>query len=119
MCLTIGIFDRKKTAKQDIVVYKEVYKDTETTISTEFEHFRATIGETYKTRLQTVILWATLERFVGPGFHSYANKDECRARRLALVECIIPKGAKYYVGTFGNSISYTSNKITYVKFLEK
>ena len=35
-----------------------------------------------------------------------------------IVQCIIPKGSKYYEGTFGGYEGYASNKIKYVKLVE-
>ena len=35
-----------------------------------------------------------------------------------VVECVIPKGSKYYIGTFYDKISYASDTLTYVKIIK-
>ena len=51
-------------------------------------------------------------------FHSYANYLSAITvlPNLVVLECIIPKGAYYFEGYFGNYPSYTSSQI---KILEE
>lgn len=65
--------------------------------------------------------------FVDLGLHSFAQMEtagkEAKSYGEALVECVIPKGAKYYEGQFepidGRRVkSYASDKLKYVKVLK-
>ena len=74
------------------------------------------IGETYTSELKCE------DRFgegyeVYIGLHSYVNIPSIIiSHREVLVECIIPKGASYYVGKFVSD-SYASDTLTYVKLI--
>jgi hypothetical protein len=66
---------------------------------------------------------------VSQGLHSYKLKKDCISSTklqmsglfqcdFAIARCIIPAGSVYYVGEFGNSICYASNKIYYDKIVK-
>lgn len=52
--------------------------------------------------------------------HSFANyEDAINDGSGFIIKCVIPKGAKYYEGLFGEDLSYASNKIKYVEIIKK
>lgn len=61
---------------------------------------------------------------VHEGLHSYARLEDAKQHavdrfyRIALVECRIPFGAKYYAGTTMSRDGYASNRLRYVKIVE-
>lgn len=75
------------------------------------------IGNTYLSPLKRY------RREVHEGLHSY---KEPRRKNLykygsiheITVECVIPKGAKYYVGMFSDDKAYASDTLKYVKILK-
>ncbi len=50
------------------------------------------------------------------GLHSY--KDILKCSNGVTIECIIPKGSKYYIGDFSRDVSYASDRLTYVKVVK-
>jgi len=56
------------------------------------------------------------------GLHSIQNLSDVYSIRTpssVIVECIIPKGSLYYVGTFRKCVSYASDALKYVKIIGK
>jgi hypothetical protein len=85
-------------------------------ILTPFQDVEIKIGETYKSKL---IKYGQL---IEEGIHSFENLEA--AKRLAsfdedriVAKCIIPKGSEYYVGKYGDHVSYTSDTLKYVEIL--
>lgn len=52
---------------------------------------------------------------VNIGLHSYIKPDI--DMRYILVECLIPKGSKYYIGNFNEKESIASDRLRYVKII--
>ena len=119
MCLKIKIFSRKKIAKEDIVCYKGLldYEDDE--LFTPFQEFSIKIGETYHSELKRTKF---LSNEVDLGIHSLSNYESAKDAIMyyhIIVKCIIPKGSKYYEGTWTNEKykSYASNCLKYVEII--
>ena len=82
-------------------------------IQTPYRNFIVEIGKTYNSVL------VKNNGYVHEGLHSYKNPIDTKKYNYGIyVECIIPKGSKYYEGTFCNRYSYASDKLTYVKIIE-
>ena len=47
------------------------------------------------------------------GLHTFKERDIIYGSTWA--ECIIPKGSKYYEGTYDNRVSYASDTLKYIK----
>ena len=83
--------------------------------ATPFQRAIVEIGETYHSALIK-----TGDR-VEEGLHSYQKLGVVERFIDATtigVKCIIPKGSKYYVGTYGKDVSYASDKLIYVELIE-
>ena len=93
-----------------------IFEDTDYKITcikafiTPYQSFLVKEGETYISELNKH------ENEIQEGLHTFVNKaDMVRIDRDYVAECIIPKGSKYYVGTFMGYSSYASDKLTYTK----
>ena len=130
MCLKLNSwYSRKKTAKEDIIVFKHLYKQVINGVSyyhTPYRNSPVIIGETYDSKLERL----TGVNEVHHGLHSFesvidCNKDgflETKFDRISVVaKCIIPKGSRYYKGIFSSCgcklTSYASDKLTYIEEL--
>lgn len=77
-------------------------------LKTPYQRNPVKIGKTYKSDL------IVNDNSIMKGLHSYKRKSSCGYfLSFAIVKCTIPKGTEYYVGLFGNKVSYASKKITY------
>ena len=83
--------------------------------TTPFQDFEVEIGREYKSELQKIYRCAGM---VGRGLHSYARKPRIADKGCIIAKCIIPKGSKYYKGTFRGRVSYASDTIRYVRLLD-
>jgi len=77
---------------------------------TIFQKAKVVIGEEYTSEL---ILQKSI---VNIGLHSYVKKPNLNLEYI-LVECIIPKGSKYFVGNFEGKKSIASDTLKYVKII--
>lgn len=125
MCLTLkSPFARKFRAKEDIVCYKYLeafsFLDAAKTIPdlvTPFEGAHVKIGETYKSKLYKRIPFCYDQ--VDVGLHTFASINAVKTRYSNfIVKCIIPKGARYYIGEFVEDVSLASNELTYVEIIQ-
>lgn len=88
-------------------------------IVTCYQEYPITIGETYTANMKVT------NDEVNEGLHSFdklqAAKDDSWATgessRSIYCKCIIPKGASYYSGSFNNTLSYASDKLTYLELI--
>lgn len=85
---------------------------------TPYQDFRVEIGNTYTSELKKN------GYEVNEGLHSFSTLQEARQDgdsegEDVHVECIIPKGSKYYIGLFGGGVSYASDTLTYVRIVDK
>lgn len=128
MCLYTS---QKKSliAKKDITCYKVVYlHEYEALFRSEFRFFEYRIGHTYRLRMG-VRQWVPNDAgYLYSGFHSFTtlkNALEYGGKCMVLLKCVIPKGARYYVGGFvqgfrddqytgGVGTQYCSNQIRVV-----
>lgn len=127
MCLTKTSRFRK-TAKQDITVYKVVRRlEDKGQVQALYNFIYYLIGKAYKTTIGTSF-WT---KEVDQGYHSYntlpsaqramreaADYDRGGEYGVCIVECTIPKGSKYYVGNNpDDSDGRVSNQIIINKIL--
>lgn len=107
-------------AKKDITCYKVVHlHENETLFRSEFRFFEYKIGRVYSL-CTSVKQWVPNQYGnMYSGFHSFTtlrNALTYGGKHMALLKCVIPKGARYYVGDFGNGscTQYCSNRIRVV-----
>jgi len=124
MCLEINKDSRKQIAKKDIVVYKTLsYRDN--IYRTSYRHFPVEIGKLYKSGIRKNKRWLFI---INKALHSFKLLTNCKNdaweeygyngdKEYVIVECIIPKGAVYYIGKFSNAPCYASNKLKYIKVI--
>ena len=80
---------------------------------TPYREFPIEIGKTYDSKL------IKKDEYVHEGLHSFKTLDDAKNDYIRIyVECIIPKGSKYYEGKFIDDDAYASDKLTYVKIIE-
>ena len=81
-------------------------------IVTPYRDFLVEIGKTYNSEL------IKKDEYVHEGLHSFKNLCDIKKYYTGIyVECIIPKGSKYYEGKFVDIDAYASDKLTYVKII--
>jgi len=133
MCLIIKRDQKSKIAQKDIVVFKivtgEINSTIEETKHTFFECFPIEIGETYHSEIRV----DKRNESIGIAIHSfkylkdllnYLNMDyEDRifcGYKIHIARCIIPKGSEYYTGDFEDlGKSYASSSIEYLRIINK
>jgi hypothetical protein len=111
MCLNID--SRIKTAKEPITVYKTLYSRNDGSYYSPFWYCGYRIGEEKSVPQFGFNYWSGFLNFVGryinlqrvevyEGLHAYRFLDEAEVHAYSpgavVVECIIPKGARYIVG---------------------
>ena len=102
------VFDNDVTSI--IINNKEV---VDLKIATPYKHFPIEVGKTYNSEL------IKIDEDIYEGLHSYKNSEDAKKYYTGIyVECIIPKGSKYYEGKFADVDAYASDKLTYVKIIE-
>lgn len=146
MCLVITKFNKPKIAQEDIKCYKILFKSSVRSDSfyAPYQYFNYELGITYFTNISVSYNCNTLGlsffryifynffndfldvKGVNQGFHSFVNlKNAIKERNsniddlkgLVIGECIIPKGAKYYKGTYLNYKGYVSDSIKINKII--
>lgn len=121
MCLHIKKGQKAKIAQEDIVCYKIVEGKSLKSLETFYQYTPVKIGHTYVSELKVLGGGEEVEK----GLHSFVNLQdaaelainwnwECGYLNIYIIECIIPKGSRYYTGDFYGD-GYASDKITYVK----
>lgn len=125
MCLKLRFYSRKRTAKEDIICYKwlRFYPQFGTGINvyrTPFRNASVNIGEKYTSELNSPFIFNEY-RSIDVGLHSFADRSDAEdimtKNYSVIVQCIIPKGSKYYVGDYYGCVSYASNTIIYEKVI--
>ena len=82
-------------------------------IATPYRDFLIEIGKTYNSELIK-----SDDGRIHEGLHSFKNSNAAKIYNSGIyVECIIPKGSKYYEGKFNINDAYASDKLTYVKII--
>ena len=113
MCFYIQKGNTKRlTAEKSIICYKTVTPmydgEDMNEYCSKYQWFDYKLNKLYKGDLKISLPRNQIEM----GFHSYTNskiaKNHCGSNEV-VVECVIPKGAKYYVNTYHEE--YVSNQI--------
>lgn len=108
------VFDNKVS---NIFINKKPLELDNLALHTPYLHCPVFIGVTYESKLEKD------GKIVHVGLHSFEKENDARldisygAASPVLVQCIIPKGANYYKGRFGDAVSYASDKLEYIKIL--
>jgi hypothetical protein len=126
MCLDLNKPIMLLTAEEDIVCYKWVQKIRKI-MQTPYRNSSVEFGIIYVSDLMR-----NKNGTVDIGLHSYAGVialDELfyvhrfypttNTPTPWVVKCIIPKGAKYYVGIFAGEKSYASTELKYIERLKE
>ena len=99
----------KKIAKNNFTVYKLVKFDTFDTCKSSIYKYIYVFEKLHKLEHSIIIKEKNDMCFIDEGFHSYTNlrilsfvEDLTNG---CIVECTIPKGAKYYVNNYGEVVS--------------
>lgn len=86
---------------------------------TKYRDIPVKIGETYYSDFSIIPYF---DKFtVEKGLHSFVPEQDLKGLGYfwddyeVIVECVIPKGSKYYIGKFDNLDSYASDTLKYVK----
>lgn len=127
MCLNVLKGSKKpKTATEDITVYKRLYRVRGRTYLSPFQDYKYVSGRLYTSELGTVQVRkyhpesvrakilrnkSKTQISVGDiekGIHAYTSRETAEFKAWdwaseVVVECTIPKGAQYHLGT-GNEI---------------
>jgi hypothetical protein len=145
MCLVITKFNKPKIAQEDIKCYKILFKSSvrQGLFYAPYQLFNYELGVTYFTNISVsyncntfglsffrYIFYKFFNDFldvkgVNQGFHSFVNlknaieerNSDVDYKRLVIGECIIPKGAKYYKGTYLSYDGYVSDSIKINKII--
>lgn len=145
MCLIITKFNKPKIAQEDIKCYKILFRSSVRPglFYAPYQLFNYELGVTYFTNIFVSYNCNTFElsffryifykffndfldvKGVNQGFHSFVNlknateerNSDIDYKRLVIGECIIPKGAKYYKGTYLSYNGYVSNSIKINKII--
>ena len=123
MCLVVKKYAKKKTAVEDIVVYKALrispFNNKELS-SIYYGRFIYKFNTLYKTKIEetfdiqffddiSVDYYSKFDvntlRSYGSGFHSAISLERLRNTFYSKYKCIIPKGSKYIVDRTGLVIS--------------
>ena len=111
MCLFLDTSRNKGgeplVAKKKIKCYKYL-RPTENGGTAPFFGYKYTFGVENHTQMELT------DRFVTKGFHAFQSRFRgleavllCPYEKYGLYKCIIPKGAKYYLGNYGEIVSDT------------
>ena len=128
MCLVLKA-DEVKVAESDIICYKVVLKTDEDFV-TYYRRSKVKLGCTYESELVVEDGFNTSlnqVKVVEKGLHTFDCTlhasyfmDSNFNQDSVLIQCVIPKGSKYYVGCFNSYYnSYASEKLVYVKVIDK
>lgn len=101
---------------QDVTNLKIGDKKAKDGFITPYQFTPIKLGETYTSSLKRVGRYSF---YIEKGLHSYLevpSKEEMEKDEV-LVQCIIPKGSKYYEGYFGSNPSIASDTLKYVKII--
>jgi len=95
----------------DEVVILSVFK----AYLTPYQRVEIEIGKTYTSDLEKK------EGIIEKGLHSFEKIEDIDFlyATYSTAKCVIPKGSTYYIGEFHGSVSYASDKLTYLEIVEK
>ena len=130
MCLKVGLEDKPKIAKSDIICYKLVRKpaNTDKYFYTVYRDSKVSVGKKYKSRISFHNNY--YHKFIDRGLHTITNLKDVKKLKTAeyktynydfvIIKCIIPKGSNYFVGRFvkhDRFRSYASNCLYYQEII--
>lgn len=130
MCLDIKWYAFKKKAKKDIECFKFLEMDSQLNnmYRTPHMNFLVRIGDMYTSVLKRKYYsWASHKHVIEQGIHSVATLNElkqCMQHHswIVKVKCMIPKGAYYYKGTWGDDHnrvnSYASTELIILEIVK-
>lgn len=132
MCLDCKKKPRAQVAKRDITVWKHLIEVQTDKFVTSYKECPVAVDNAtvYESEIDLYKLPAGDEWRVEKALHSYSHigpaRNEARRYGEALVECVIPAGAVYYVGTFYTAYlsktrkyrSIASDKLKYVRVIQ-
>lgn len=130
MCLKLNNGIQEFIAEEDIICYKHlVKKEGGRGKVTTYRNFPIVMGRVYESDIRIFHSDSDSCYEINIALHSFKEirncVSDCRSEEYApnvlrsyIVECIIPKGSKYYKGTFCGWEGYASNKLKYGKVLK-
>lgn len=114
MCLQVSKSARVKIAKEDIIAYKKlIYCPDIGKYISWYRHYISPLNTLLTTTLgrkRNLVSMGMVEE----GFHSYKRKNS-----LTNFKAIIPKGTRYWSGTFSSEKCYCSESVIYQKIEEE
>lgn len=103
------IFDNRVNISKTTINDKPIHLFYET----PYQRMKVDIGEIYHTKLKKY------NDEIYEGFHSFKYIKDAEEDGIGhIAKCVIPKGSKYYIGTFDGSVSYASDFIKYIKIIK-
>lgn len=119
MCLT-NVTTKRKTATEDIPCFKVLTEYSNGKFCTPYKIIPIVLGRSYTSKLSR-----PNHQAVEVGIHAFLTLEhaECMASytptRRKIVKCIIPKGAKYYIGEYYEGFKNTAIAATEIKYGHK
>lgn len=141
MCLRLAVKYQKRIAETNIICYKHLKavdydQNKKPVLKTPYQNQYVQIGRTYTSPIKIINLVQYLfnrEKTtyqITEALHSFKYLKNCKEDSYSvrvihfmntydqvIVKCVIPKGSEYYVGKFGRSICYASDKLVYLEVL--
>lgn len=119
MCLSNVQRRRPKTATEDIPCFKILRKDRKGFV-TPYYYQRIKLGHSYTSVLESPDYCDDVEK----GIHAFLTLEQAQlvAKTIptdVIVKCIIPKGAKYYIGEYYRQFKNTAIAATEIKYGHK
>ena len=136
MCLKVIGDNKIKVAEEDILVYKVVWKNSDHSFKTLYYKAEAKLGNRYESELNFIkpsMVKPYNYGYVYEGLHSFLYPEDAFDELveavehdlssdiedvIAIVECTVPKGAKYYRGIFGDAPCIASDTLIYKQVAE-
>lgn len=125
MCLVLeNKNDKPQIATEDIYCYKVLLKNfRDQGLATLYTKTPVSIGSTYESGF-SFTEWGDIDC----GLHSFGRLIQANnfidvwlipsTVEYVLCKCVIPKGSRYYQGSFVSCLSYASDKLTYLEIIE-
>lgn len=124
MCLVNVTTKRAKIATEDIPCFKVLRRYT-SEFRTPYMYVRIVLGRSYTSNLDS-----PCEGEISEGIHAVLTLEQaryiwqnlqthCDAYPHVIVKCIIPKGAKYYIGQYYEQFKNTAIAATEIKYGHK
>jgi hypothetical protein len=127
MCLYIKRDQLPQVAEEDITCYKQVEEklNNEGIYTTFYMKAEVKLGEKYSSELEKYNLKLGVLYVIEKGLHSFSKLEDAiddlqdgitrSDSKSHVIECIIPKGSTYYLGTYAHLDCFASDIIVYSK----